>query len=76
MEENDIELIHKLLPKDEELRRLWAEHLELEKKLDQYNKKHYLTNQEELKRKEIQKLKLAGKDRIEEILSKYRRQAR
>lgn len=75
MEENDIELIRKLLPNDEELRRLWAEHLDLEKKLEQYNKKHYLSSEEEMKRKEIQKLKLAGKDRIEEILSKYRKGA-
>ncbi|RLB00819.1 MAG: DUF465 domain-containing protein [Deltaproteobacteria bacterium] len=73
MEENDIELIRKLLPNDEELRRLWTEHLDLEKKLDQFNKKHYLSSEEEMKRKEIQKLKLAGKDRIEEILSKYRK---
>jgi len=75
LEENDIELIRKLLPNDEELRRLWAEHLDLEKKLEQYNKKHYLSSEEEMKRKEIQKLKLAGKDRIEEILSKYRKGA-
>jgi len=73
LEESDIELIRKLLPNDEELRRLWAEHLDLEKKLDQYNKKRYLSSEEEMKRKEIQKLKLAGKDRIEEILSKYRK---
>ena len=48
MEESDIELIRKLLPNDEELRRLWTEHLDLEKKLEQYNKKHYLSSEEEM----------------------------
>jgi uncharacterized protein YdcH (DUF465 family) len=72
MEETDLQLIRKLIPKDKELKTLWDEHLEYEEKLDQLNKRRYLSTEEEMRRKEIQKLKLQGKDRIEEILRRYR----
>ena len=72
MEETDLQLIRKLIPKDKDLKRLWDEHLEYEEKLDQLNKRRYLSTEEEMRRKEIQKLKLHGKDRIEEILRRYR----
>jgi uncharacterized protein YdcH (DUF465 family) len=72
MEEGDLQLIRKLIPKDKELKRLWDEHLDFEEKLEQLNKRRYLSTEEEMRRKEIQKLKLSGKDKIEEILRKYR----
>ncbi len=72
MEEGDLQLIRKLIPKDQELKRLWDEHLDFEEKLEQLNKRRYLSTEEELRRKEIQKLKLSGKDQIEEILRKHR----
>lgn len=72
MEETDLQLIRKIIPKDQELKRLWDEHLEYEEKLDQLNKRRYLSTEEEIRRKEIQKRKLQGKDKIEEILRKYR----
>lgn len=75
MEEADLQLIRKLIPKDKELKRLWDEHLEYEEKLDQLNRRRFLTTEEEMRRKELQKLKLRGKDRIEEILRRYRGQA-
>jgi uncharacterized protein YdcH (DUF465 family) len=72
MEETDLQLIRKLIPKDKELKRLWDEHQGYEEKLEQLNKRRYLSTEEEMRRKEIQKLKLHGKDKIEEILRKYR----
>ncbi|HOJ13096.1 MAG TPA: DUF465 domain-containing protein [Deltaproteobacteria bacterium] len=72
MEEADLQLIRKLIPRDEELKRLWDEHLEYEKKLEALGKRRYLSTEEDMKRKELQKLKLKGKDRIEEILRRYR----
>jgi hypothetical protein len=72
MEETDLQLIRKLIPKDQELKRLWDEHLVYEEKLEQFNKRRYLSTEEEIRRKEIQKLKLQGKDKIEEILRRYR----
>jgi uncharacterized protein YdcH (DUF465 family) len=72
MEETDLQLIRKLIPKDKQLKHLWDEHLEYEEKLEQFNKRRYLSTEEEMRRKELQKLKLQGKDKIEEILRRYR----
>jgi len=72
MEEMDLQLIRRLIPKDKELKKLWDEHQEYENKLEQLNKRRYLSTEEEIRRKEIQKLKLQGKDKIEEILRRYR----
>lgn len=72
MERKDEELIQKLIGQDEELRRYWEEHLELERQLAELNRRLYLTPQQELEKKRLQKLKLAGKDKIMEILARYR----
>jgi len=72
MEEMDLQLIRKLIPKDKELKALWDEHQDYEEKLEQLNRRRYLSTEEEMRRKEIQKLKLHGKDKIEQILRKYR----
>lgn len=72
MEKQDEELIRSLLDRDQELRRFYEEHVDLEKQLATLQHKHYLTPEEELECKRIQKLKLAGKDRIMEILGRYR----
>lgn len=72
MEEGDKKLIEKLIGQNEELKKYVAEHISFEKKLDEYSKRPYLTSEEDLKRKKIQKLKLAGRDKLEEILAKYR----
>jgi uncharacterized protein len=68
MEEKDLQLINKIILKNPELKKLWEEHLDYKVKLEEYNRKKYLSAEDELKRREIQKLKLAGKDRIEDIL--------
>ena len=72
MEDRDLQLIKELVIKNEELKKLWDEHLDLKEKLNAFNKKVYLSAEEEIKRREMQKLKLAGKDKIEIILRKYR----
>ncbi|HPW68217.1 MAG: DUF465 domain-containing protein [Deltaproteobacteria bacterium] len=72
MEETELQMIRRLIPKNKELKKLWDEHLDYEEKLEQINKRRYLSTEEEIRRKEIQKLKLRGKDRIEEILRSYR----
>ena len=72
MEKQDEELIRSLLDRDQELRRFYEEHLDLEKQLAALQHKHYLTPEEELECKRIQKTKLAGKDRIMEILARFR----
>ncbi len=72
MEEKDKLLIEKHINDDEELKNYVEEHILFEKELDELNKKAYLTQEEEGKRKKIKKLKLSGRDKIEMILKKYR----
>ena len=72
MEIREEQAIVSLLDKDPELKKYYEEHQELEKKLAEYQHKHYLSPDEEMEMKRIQKLKLVGKDKIMEILVKYR----
>ncbi|MDY0268070.1 DUF465 domain-containing protein [Trichloromonas sp.] len=53
-------------------RLLYEEHQLLEKELEKLDQKAYLTPDEELERKKVQKLKLAGKDEMEQIISQHR----
>jgi hypothetical protein len=75
MEKKDEELIKALMAEDEELRQYYEEHLELERQLENYNRRLYLTPEQDYERKELQKRKLHGKDRIMEILQKHREQS-
>jgi uncharacterized protein YdcH (DUF465 family) len=72
MEKQEEELIRSLIDRDPELRRYYEEHIDLEKQLAALQHKHFLTPEEDLEKKRIQKVKLAGKDRIMEILGRYR----
>jgi uncharacterized protein len=72
MEKKDEELIDQLIPENEELRKLVTEHKEFEFQLDDLKKRLYLSDDENREKKRIQKLKLAGRDRIEQILKDYR----
>lgn len=74
MEKRDFELVQKHIASDPELKRYMDEHEELERRLTEMSRHLYLTPAEEIERKRIQKLKLAGRDRIEAILAKYRSQ--
>jgi uncharacterized protein YdcH (DUF465 family) len=74
MEKRDLEIIQKYSSTDAELKRHMEEHEEYERKLQEFNRLIYLTPGEEIERKRLQKLKLAGRDRIESILAKYRAQ--
>ncbi len=72
MELKDEQTIVSLLDRDPELRKFYEEHREFEKKLADFQHKHHLTPEEEVEMKKLQKLKLAGKDRIMEILGRHR----
>ena len=73
MEEKDKLLIKQHIDHDDELKSYVEEHRLFEQQLNEMNKKPYLTQEEEIRRKKIKKLKLAGRDRIEMILRKYRK---
>ena len=72
MEAKDEQLILSLVDRDPDLKRFYDEHVQLEKRLAQINHKSFLNQDEEVERKRLQKVKLAGKDRMMEILNKYR----
>ncbi|MBM4243911.1 MAG: DUF465 domain-containing protein [Deltaproteobacteria bacterium] len=72
MEKRDEELIRSLMDRDGELRDHYLEHERYEQELALLNAKPHLSAEEEVERKRLQKLKLAGKDRIMEILHRHR----
>ena len=72
MEKREEDAILSLVDQVPELQSLYVEHQDFKKQLDSLNHKHYLTPEEELERKRIQKLKLAGKDRMMAILAAHR----
>lgn len=72
MEQGDLDLIEKLIVENDELAELWTKHRELEIKLDELGNRVYLSAEEQMERKRLQKIKLAGRDRIELILAEYR----
>jgi hypothetical protein len=72
MEKSDLEIIEEMMERDPELKRFMSEHREFERRLEEFNRRPYLTAEETMERKRLQKLKLAGRDRIEGILAKYR----
>ncbi len=72
MEKRDEELIDRLIPENEELGRLVKEHKEFESQLEELKKRLYLSDEENREKRRLQKVKLAGRDRIEQILRDYR----
>jgi hypothetical protein len=72
MEKPDEELVARWIDQDPELKRRIADHQEYEQQLEEFNRRAYLTAEETVERRRIQKLKLAGRDRIEQLLALYR----
>jgi len=75
MEIKEEALIRSLLDIDSELRRHYEEHVGLKHRLEELRQKLYLTEEEKVEEKRIQKQKLVEKDRIMEILARYRQAA-
>lgn len=72
MVEKDQDLIQRLSEENPRFRKLHEEHILFEKKLREYDEKTYLSDEEDLERKKVQKLKLAGKDEMESMLRESR----
>ncbi len=68
-------LIRSLLDTEPELRRHYEEHTQLKQRLQELRQKSFLNEEEEIEEKTIQKQKLAGKDRMMEILARHKQQA-
>ena len=71
MEKYERRRIEALVATDTELEGLWEQHLSFERELEELDGRVHLNADEEFERKRLQKLKLAGKDRIAEILAQH-----
>ncbi len=72
MEEKE-ELITRAKRENDEFNRLEKEHRELDQEISlKFGDKRYLTPEEEVEKKTLQKQKLAKKDRMLEILSEFK----
>ncbi|MFN3395797.1 MAG: DUF465 domain-containing protein [Thermodesulfovibrionales bacterium] len=67
------EIVEILKRENEEFKRLAEEHRNLDNMLTEIDRKPYLTAEEEIERKRIQKLKLNKKDRMAELIREYKK---
>jgi uncharacterized protein YdcH (DUF465 family) len=65
-------LIEHLKQIDPEFRQLAEDHLRYEQQLEEFNKLRYLTSEQEIEKKHVQKIKLRDKDRMAEILKEHK----
>jgi hypothetical protein len=61
-----------LLKENGEFQKLYEEHLKYERQLEKLDKIHYLTPEQAMQRKTIQKLKLSGKDHMSRMVRQAR----
>ena len=72
MVKKDQDLTQRLSEENPRFRKLYEEHMLFEKKLQEYEEMTYVSEEADLNRKKVQKLKLAGKDEMEAILRDFR----
>jgi len=72
MEMDEKVLIEHLKQTNPEFRQLLEEHLQYERQLEEFNKLRYLSSEQELEKKRVQKIKLRGKDRMAELLKEHK----
>ena len=69
---NEEQIISILRTVNDEFKRIEEEHKKLDKYLDEIARKKYLTSDEEIEKKKIQKMKLQFKDRMAQLIREYR----
>lgn len=69
--EIDPTLLKKVQGENEEFKKLYQEHLDLKNRVEKLNKMNFLTPEQELEKKTVQKQKLKGKDRMSKIIEQY-----
>ena len=70
---DDNQIVEILSREDEEFRKLANEHRLLDLQVAGLSERHFLSTEEEIEKKRIQKLKLLKKDRMQEIIIKYKK---
>jgi uncharacterized protein YdcH (DUF465 family) len=74
MEGRDEVIARALLGENEEFRREMEAHQRYEKVLEEFARRPHLSPDDEIEKRKVQKLKLAGKDRMARMILAYRRQ--
>jgi hypothetical protein len=67
------EIINRLRVESETFRKIEDEHRNLDLLIDELSRKHYLTAQEDVEKKSLQKEKLLKKDRIAEMIRDFKK---
>ncbi|PLX85643.1 MAG: DUF465 domain-containing protein [Desulfuromonas sp.] len=68
----DQNLLQGLIESNPRFRMLYEEHMLFEKQLAEYEKKPFLSPQEELEQNKVKKMKLVGKDEMERLIASNR----
>jgi uncharacterized protein YdcH (DUF465 family) len=71
----DSEVIKKLRKENEEFKKLEDDHRKLDEYLEEMSKKKYLTAEEEMEKKTLQKKKLHYKDKMAQLIKEGRQSA-
>ncbi len=66
------EIVEVLKRENDEFKKVYQEHKQLDGLLAEMDKKHYLSPEEEFERKRMQKEKLLKKDKIAELIRDYK----
>jgi hypothetical protein len=69
--EIDPTLLEKVQGENDEFKKLYEEHLDLKHRVEKLNKLSFLSPEQELEKKTVQKQKLKGKDRMTKIIEQY-----
>ena len=69
----ETQVIDILRNENEEYKKIEAEHRKLNQYLDEMSKKKYLSSEEEMEKKKLQKQKLQYKDRLAQIIREYKK---
>ncbi|NIP99615.1 MAG: DUF465 domain-containing protein [Nitrospinaceae bacterium] len=64
-------LLEKLQNGNEEFKKLYAEHCKLKDRVEELNSLKFLSPEQEVEKKTIQKQKLKNKDRMTEIIDQF-----
>ncbi len=64
-----LDVVGELCENDPRFRKLYEEHQLLEKQLQRLDQCSFLTQEQELERKKIQKMKLSGKDEMKQLIN-------
>lgn len=74
--DTDSALLNRLLADNEKFRNLHEEHVLYGKKINEINRKKYLTPEDETEIVRLKKLKLNAKDRMEKMVGETKKQQR